>query len=192
MNTFRRILIFKIFQGIRIWKYWFLSSCKRVIGKPLINIPVELMGAGQIVFKGCVKLGVYPSPYFFNGTIYLEARKDSSYIEINDGVWINNNTIMISEGEGIVIGKNTLIGTNVEIYDSDFHGLEPDKRMTSKAIVTAQVNIEENVFIGSNSKILKGVTIGRHSVIGHGSIVTKSIPENVIAAGIPAKVIRHF
>ena len=52
--------------------------------------------------------------------------------------------------------------------------------------------ISENVFIGDNVTILKGVTIGVNSVIGNGSIVTKSIPDNVIAAGNPARVIRNI
>ena len=50
----------------------------------------------------------------------------------------------------------------------------------------------ENVLIGSNVKILKGVVIGKNSVIGNGSVVTNSIPESVIAAGVPAKVIRQL
>ncbi len=54
----------------------------------------------------------------------------------------------------------------------------------------ASIHIQQNVFLGSNVTILKGVTIGRNSIIGNGSVVTKSIPDNVIAAGNPAKVIR--
>jgi maltose O-acetyltransferase len=102
---------------------------------------------------------------------------------------INNNIVIISEGEGITISSNTLIGTQCEIYDSDFHNLQIDKRLTGE-ITTKRVFIDENVFIGSNVKILKGVSIGKNSVIANGSIVTKSIPENVIAGGIPAKVIK--
>lgn len=188
----KRACILGLFQKIRIWKYRLISSCKRIEGKPQTYQPVELAGAGQIVFKENVRLGCYPSPFFFNGYIYIEARKPQSRIEIHDGVWINNNSVLISEGEGIIVGKNTLIGTHVEIYDSDFHGLAPDSRMKAGAARTAHVHIGENVFIGSNSKILKGVTIGNNAVIGHGFIVTHSIPENVIAVGVPAKVIKQL
>ncbi len=76
------------------------------------------------------------------------------------------------------------------IYDSDFHNLESDKRLTGK-INTKKVFIDKNVFIGSNVKILKGVYIGKNSVIANGSIVTKSIPANVIAGGVPAKIIKN-
>lgn len=148
-------------------------------------------GKGQICFGKNVLIGIDPSPFLYSGYGYLEARNINSKISIGDNVMINNNVVIISEGEGIVISSNTLIGTQCEIYDSDFHNLEIDKRLTGE-INTKKVFIDENVFIGSNVKILKGVSIGRSSVIANGSIVTKSIPSNVIAGGIPAKVIKRL
>ena len=59
-------------------------------------------------------------------------------------------------------------------------------------VKTKKVVVGQNVFLGSNVVILKGVTIGDNSVIANCSVVTKSIPENVIAAGVPAKVIRRL
>lgn len=97
----------------------------------------------------------------------------------------------MSEGKGIFIGKNSLIGASCEFIDSDFHSLEPDSRATCPA-GTGKVIIGENCFIGSGVKVLKGVKIGKNSVIANGSIVTKSIPENVIAGGVPARVIRKL
>ncbi len=190
MGMLRRQSIIRFYQQIRILKYRILSTCQQIEGAPILLQPAELSGLGKIIFNGKVHLGCYPSPFFFNGYIYIEARKRASTIEINDGVWINNNSVLISDGEGIYIGRNSLIGSNVEIFDSDFHDLSKDKRnMPGK---TASVHIGENVFIGSNVKILKGVTIGHNSVIGCGSIVVKSIPDDVIAAGIPAKVIKNL
>jgi maltose O-acetyltransferase len=76
--------------------------------------------------------------------------------------------------------------------DTDFHPLSPVNRISAKAedASCAPVFIGRNVFVGANSLILKGVTIGDNSVIGAGSVVTSSIPENVIAAGNPCRVIR--
>ncbi len=101
---------------------------------------------------------------------------------------VNNNAFIKSEGPGIRIGANALIGSCVEILDSDFHDLHPDRRRGGKPQMAA-VELEENVFVGDGAKILKGVRIGAHSVIGAGSVVTKSIPAGVIAAGNPARVI---
>lgn len=76
------------------------------------------------------------------------------------------------------------MGANVTIMDSDQHTDDP------RAGKDKPVRIEDNVWIGGGVTILKGVTIGRNSLIGAGSVVVKSIPENVIAAGNPCKVIR--
>ena len=73
--------------------------------------------------------------------------------------------------------------------DSDGHFLKSDMRNTLNP-PSMQVHIKQNVFLGDNVTVLKGVTIGENSVIGNGSIVTKDIPENTIAGGIPAKVIK--
>ena len=145
---------------------------------------------GKIVFKDNVNLGVRESPAFYTGFIYIDARKQHSTISIGKNCWINNSSL-ISEGKGIFIGDNCLIGSNVDIIDSNFHDLNPKKKMNGN-IKTAKVVLEENVFIGSNVKILKGVTIGKNSVIANGSIVTKSIPSDVIAGGNPCKVIKKL
>lgn len=88
--------------------------------------------------------------------------------------------------DSITLKDNVRIGANVTIMDGDAHQDDP------RAGVNAPVVIEENVWVGANTIILKGVTIGRNSLIGAGSVVVKSIPENVIAAGNPCKVIRRL
>lgn len=100
-----------------------------------------------------------------------------------------SGTVIAAAGS-IKIGNNVLCGANTTITDYDWHGLDPDKRFSPaepKPIV-----IEDNVWLGLNSLVLKGVTIGRNSVIGANSVVTKDIPANVIAAGNPCKVIREL
>ena len=104
--------IMGIYRRIGILKYRLLSDCNQVEGIPKINQPVQMVGKGKIIFKGTVNLGVYPSPFFLNSCIYLEARNEDSILEIEDGVWINNNTFLISAGPGIFIGKNSMLGWN--------------------------------------------------------------------------------
>jgi acetyltransferase-like isoleucine patch superfamily enzyme len=118
----------------------------------------------------------------------VEASTPASRIEFGDNAQISNNAFIKSEGPGIRIGANALIGSNVEILDGDFHELHPERRRGGKPQM-APVELEENVFVGDGAKILKGVHIGADSVIGAGSVVTKSIPAGVIAAGNPARVI---
>jgi acetyltransferase-like isoleucine patch superfamily enzyme len=172
----------------RIWKYRALSDCTRVSGRPVVLQPVLLLGKGAISFGRNVEFGWPRSTQFYNGYCHVEASTPESSIEFGDGVQVNNNAFIKSEGPGIRIGANALIGSCVEILDSDFHELHPERRRGGRPQMGA-VELEENVFVGDGAKILKGVRIGAHSVIGAGSIVTKSIPAGVIAAGNPARVI---
>ncbi|MDY9918299.1 MAG: acyltransferase [Proteiniphilum sp.] len=96
----------------------------------------------------------------------------------------------------IHIGDNVKIGGGVCIYDTDFHSLDSeirkDKGMDKINTDNKPVIIGNNVFIGAHSTILKGVTVGNNSIIGACSVVTRSIPENEIWAGNPAKFIRKI
>jgi acetyltransferase-like isoleucine patch superfamily enzyme len=96
-------------------------------------------------------------------------------------------TIVAAAGS-IVIGDDLLCGVNVTITDTDRHGIRPDERR--KAGQSASVAIGNNVWLGLNVVVLKGVTIGENSIISAGSVVNKSIPPNVIAGGVPAAPIR--
>ena len=98
---------------------------------------------------------------------------------------------VICAAAAVDIGEECLIGADVQIVDTDFHAIEPQGRRFSHpaGIEASPVRIGRNVFVGTGSKILKGVSIGDDSVIGAGSIVTRDIPPGVIAAGNPARVI---
>lgn len=179
-----------LFVKIKIWKFQFLSDCKNVVGKPNLYHPLLLKGNGKIRFGTNVQLGVISSPYFYSHYTYLEARNEKSEISIGNNVAINNAFSAVAFSK-ITIKDNVLIGVNCSIIDNDGHHLAIDKR-NSGVPKTEYVYIGENVFIGSNVNILKGVSIGKNSIIGNGSIVIHSIPENVIAAGNPARVIRNL
>ena len=108
--------------------------------------------------------------------------------------------------ERIEIGSYCLISWNVGIADSDFHPLEPAQRLIdARALApflenrparpplrTAPVVIADNVWIGMNATILKGVTIGENSVVAAGSVVSKSVPPNTVVAGNPAVVVKEL
>jgi acetyltransferase-like isoleucine patch superfamily enzyme len=108
---------------------------------------------------------------------------------------IGNNSgfsgVTIAAKQRVFIGNDALVGANVIISDFDWHNIDPQKR-TIECIASAPIVIHDNVFIGVNSIIWKGVTIGKNSVVGANSVVTKDIPENVIAAGNPCKIIKSI
>jgi maltose O-acetyltransferase len=180
------VLIYSL-QWPRVAFYRLLSWNRPLNDEARRRQPVLLLGDGEIRLGRC-HLGVWPSPYLFSGYAHIEARTNTSSVHIADGVWINNNAVIIAERCRISIGKNTLIGTEFTVYDSDFHDLHPDRRLSGVA-KTAPVTIGENVFIGSRVSVMKGVTIGDNSVIASGSVVTVAIPRNCIAAGVPARVV---
>ena len=164
-----------------------VASTNTFTGKPALHQPLQCAGRGKIAFGEKVSIGVFPSPHYLSTYAYLEARNESASIEIGSGTWINNGFCAIAEFSSITIGKNCLIGACVEILDSDFHGLSIEQRGMSKPEWTRPVTISDSVFIGSNVKIMKGVTIGYGSVIANGSVVVGDVPAGVIAGGVPAK-----
>lgn len=116
-----------------------------------------------------------------NNRCVIVTAKDFASIEIGDNCGFSG--VSIDSYYKIRIGNNVTIGAETQIFDADGHadilGTEDEP-----------VVIEDNVFIGMRCIIMKGVTIGENSIIGAGSIVSKSIPANSIAAGIPCKVLK--
>jgi len=179
----------KLIQRSRIFLYRLLSSAP-LHGKPTLYQPLQAVGLGVIAFSGQVKIGVYPSPLFFSTYAYMEARNSNARISVGDNTWINNGFIAVADHTSITIGQRVLIGTNVEIYDSDFHGIHVGDRNKSRPEWAKPVVIQDDVFLGSNVRVLKGVTIGHGSVIANSAVVVKDIPPNVIAGGNPARVLK--
>jgi acetyltransferase-like isoleucine patch superfamily enzyme len=115
----------------------------------------------------------------------------NSVIIIGDNVMINNNMSLNVDKATISIGDNTIIGVNFSLMTSDGHNIHKLNRHDS-GFSGLSIDIGQNVFIGDNVMILKGVNIGNNAVIGAGSVVTSDIPKNAIAAGNPCKVIKYI
>jgi acetyltransferase-like isoleucine patch superfamily enzyme len=138
--------------------------------------------------EGCVFRSVaWSNPVGVDRPCMVSAIGSGARVEIGSGSGFSGTVICAAEE--IVIGDNVLCGSNVTIVDADWHGLDPAARRGNVG-ATAPVRIEDDVFIGLGAVVLKGVTIGHGSVIGAGSVVTRSIPERSVAAGNPARVIR--
>lgn len=110
-------------------------------------------------------------------------------IEVGENFFANYNFIVLDVGK-VRIGDNAQIAPNVSIYTAG-HPVHPESRNTGYEY-GIDITIGNNVWIGGNTCILPGVTIGDNAVIGAGSVVTKDIPPDVIAFGNPCKVIRKI
>ena len=109
-------------------------------------------------------------------------------LSIGPGTYINRRTF-VDVIESLTIGANVAIGPGCYITDHD-HGVDPNRPVLNQDMVSQPTRIEDEAWIGAHVVILKGVTIGRRTIVGAGSVVTKSLPSDVIAVGVPAKAIR--
>lgn len=104
-----------------------------------------------------------------------------------------NYNLTVLDYDKVIIGDNVLIGPNVVLttatHSTDYR-LRNDNGVSD--IMGEPIVIEDDVWIGANCTILPGVTIGKHSIVGAGSVVTKSVPPDTIVAGVPAHVMRKI
>ena len=132
------------------------------------------------------------------GKFNIIGRQQKNTFWIEGQLIIGNNVGMSSTAivckHDIEIGDNVTIGGNTVIYDTDFHAIDSavrtNKLQDGQHAKWGKVKINNNVFIGAHTSILKGVTIGENAIIGACSVVTKNIPANEMWAGNPAKFIR--
>lgn len=127
-----------------------------------------------------------------NVTIYPECMfYGDGEIVIGDNVSIGNGNIFYaSKSGGLTIGDDVMIGAYCYITDAD-HGTNANELMTNQDVVVDPTIIGSDVWIASGAKVLKGSNLGKGCVIGAQAVVKGNIPENSIATGIPAKVIRE-
>ncbi|HEX2998833.1 MAG TPA: sugar O-acetyltransferase [Armatimonadota bacterium] len=123
---------------------------------------------------------------FINPPFYCDYGR---HIEVGDHFFANFNCTIIDVAK-VLIGDNVLLGPNVAIYTAG-HPVHPIARKSGYEY-GIPVTIGDNVWIGGNAVVCPGVQIGANTVIGAGSVVSKDIPSNVIAAGNPCKVIREI
>lgn len=152
----------------------------------LVRHPVRLRGKKNIKFsKG------FTSGYFCRIEAFSKGVSDQTMVfgeNLNIGDFCH-----IASLERVEFGKDVLIGSSVFISDHD-HGTVTFSDLsiapTARPLISSPVVIEDNVWIGEKVVILKGVRVGRNSVVAAGAVVTKNVPPYSVVAGVPAKVVR--
>ncbi len=161
-----------------------------VIGRPIISIAFR----SRILIGKDVTL-MNSSKFCLSSSLFAPCKISTitrnAVIKISNSVSLNGTSI-ICRSTQISIGKRTMIGPNVVILDSPFHALYPVEYRNNYPgnELDKPVFIGDDVWVGMQVIILPGSYIGNGSVVGAGSIVTGFIPDNVLAIGRPAKVIK--
>jgi len=127
-----------------------------------------------------------------NHPVILTTLGEGATIHLEEGCGLSGSSVCAVKG--IRIGKNSGLGANASVYDTDFHVVD-SSREDQEGILDAEakpVEIGENVWVAANVLILKGVTIGNDAVIGAGSVVSKNIQANMLVIGNPAKEVRKI
>lgn len=144
------------------------------------------------LFGSPIRLGSYPtiiaSPDRKIRFTIWKSREDIPGITIGDYSLICPG-VRIAAAEKISIGDSCMLAAGCYLTDSDWHDIYDRSLPIGKS---EPIILEDNVWIGDSVIVCKGVTIGKNSIIGAGSVVVSDIPENVIAVGNPARVVRHL
>ena len=111
------------------------------------------------------------------------------HIRVGDHFYANHN-LVVQDGGGVCFGDHVFVGPNC-CFTTAEHALDPELRKAGVEIAKP-IRIGNNVWIGAGCTILAGVEIGDNAVIGAGSVVTRSIPSNVVAVGVPCRVLREI
>jgi acetyltransferase-like isoleucine patch superfamily enzyme len=168
----------------------------QIQGKIIINgIPlIDIRKGATLEIANNVSLTSRNKGYHINlhSPVKIFADRDGAKIKIGENSRIHGTCIHAYRS--VTVGRNCLIAANCQIMDGNAHNLSfPDVENRINTIGDVKpIVIEDNVWIGANSIILPGVTIGRGSVITTNSVVVKDIPAMVVAGGNPAVIIKDF
>jgi maltose O-acetyltransferase len=161
---------------------WYLRKVNDV--GPLVRV----WGRPQIHNEGTIRIGDRTKLISHTATLALSTSSGGT-LDIGESVFINFGCAL-GATQLIRIGPRCAIGSHSIIIDNDFHTVDPERRYVVPP--SAPIIIEENVWLGARVVVLRGVTIGAHSVIGAGSVVTRNIPPRSVAVGLPARVVKSI
>ncbi len=185
-STYRQVSKLRLVR-LRFWTLVyrpFLASCgdRARLGKveQMTNPHRISLGKSTVIYAGA-RLDVIGPP----------VHRELGSLTIGDGTSIEPN-VHIGAATDMVIGRNVVLASSVYITDHDHGYNDGEVSALNQPLEVQRVTIEDNVWIGERGVVLKGVTIGHHSIVGANSVVTRSIPPFSIAVGSPARVVRTW
>lgn len=162
-------------------------------GMRLRGVPIISQSRRGSVLVGSCFIAVSSARYNSIGLIQrvvIKTLGPNARIDIGNNVGVSGVTL--SARSSIVIGDNVLLGSGVLITDNDAHPIKPEDRHDPSRTLISPIVIEDEVFIGARAIILKGVRIGRGSVVAAGSVVSRDVPARTVVAGNPAQEVKKL
>jgi len=186
-----------VYELLVLWRYVRQILAGKLIYVPIFKARCESCGKGLVIYNGIpwiegnlrIRIGnnvQIDASVFVSGRV----RRDPT-LTVGDRTALGYKT-SISVSKSVTIGSDCMVAAGCTIADNDGHPMDPLRRLSKEPVKEDEVKpvvIEDNVWIGTGCVILKGVTIGRGSIISANSVVTRNIPPYSIAMGIPAKVV---
>ena len=186
-----------MYEFVILWRFLSHFIMEKFLYVPIFKARCEKCGRGLSLpngipwIEGNLKI-IIGDDVSIDDNIFLSGHvQDKPLLTIGNRVGLGYKAV-ISVGKNIQIGNDCMIAGECFIADNDGHPIYPAARLRRDAVSEKDIKaiiIEDNVWIGTRAVILKGVTIGKGSIISANSVVTRSIPAYSIAMGIPAKVI---
>lgn len=168
-------------NGVRLKGTAAVYGCPKIEnrGEILVGDGVRLVSSNRAYVAGNL-----------TGPVFLRT-EPGARIVLKDKAQLNGTTVV--SAVSVTIGERVMVGTDTIIFDTDLHSIAPEGRTRHRDKVKHKaVEISDDVWIGSRCIILKGVTIGRGSVIGAGSVVVSDVPSMTVFAGNPAKMVKSI
>ena len=187
VNEVERLLLLPLARLVFAWSGVAWGGGWKLYGLPIVQ--KHRRATMHIGARMELRSTVRSNPLGPHRPVILSVRRPQAALVIGDDFGMTGGSIVVEER--ITIGNRVAVGANTIIADTDFHPLDPaERRRAPLDGATSPIVIEDDVFIGMQCLILKGVTLGRGCVIGAGSVVTRDVPAGMIAAGNPARLIR--
>lgn len=162
-------------RRLAVWRYPAIEIGRDVVIGAAVTL--KATDGGRIVLGDRVTIS--------NGATLVAKR---GWLTIGADGFVGEGAVLVAR-ERLEIGADALIAEHVTVRDQD-HGMrDPDRPMRTQGYTTAPIIIGDDVWLGSKSVVLKGVSIGKGAVVGAGAVVTRSLPSGAIAVGVPARVI---
>lgn len=182
----RRLLAWPFIRAQFAWHGIAWGKGWRIFGAPIIqkHRGTDISFGDNLVLRSWAASNPL-APYH---AVVLSTRRRGAVIQVGEDCGFTGSTVVAANQ--VIIGNRVQLGANTTVVDTDFHPLSPERR--AKAFNNgrdAPIVISDDVFVGMNALILKGVRIGAGAVIGAGSVVTKDVPARAVMAGNPARLV---